>query len=253
MNAIEFKANGKVFLFTAKSLIIDGREYSYTGMSAIKHSSSKHTYIFRYNDAWQQLVYDPADAQKLGTLFARIVKMNQTRLARQQTAAKAAAPVERALTVHPSATITGNESFAEALSKAIRESDAKIDASETPAKAPIEAQAETQVQAETQTETQTETQAEVQAEAQIEEASAKDAGDTEKKEPDNDLTPKQAEKKSKLKKALIIFAIIIGLFVLLGIGYFFVFGPTDYPVITPGTGQEQQYKDIDDLIEDLQK
>ncbi len=240
MNVIEFKANGKVFLFTAKSLIIDGQEYSYTGMSAIKHSSAKHTYIFRYNGAWQQLVYNPADALKLGTLFARIVKMNQTRLARQQ-AAERAAPVKQAFTVQPSATITGTESFAEALSKAIRESDAKIAASDHPAEA------------------RAETPAEAQAEAPAEEKEVKTEGTkiaTEKTEemiPAEVLTPEQAEKKSRLKKALIIFSVIIGLFVLLGVGYFFVFGPTNDPIINSDTNQEQQYNDIDELIEDLQK
>ncbi len=240
MNVIEFKANGKVFLFTAKSLIIDGQEYSYTGMSAIKHSSAKHTYIFRYNGAWQQLVYNPADALKLGTLFARIVKMNQTRLARQQ-AAERAAPVKQAFTVQPSATITGTESFAEALSKAIRESDAKIAASDHPAEA------------------RAETPAEAQAEAPAEEKEVKTEETkiaTEKTEemiPAEVLTPEQAEKKSRLKKALIIFSVIIGLFVLLGVGYFFVFGPTNDPIINSDTNQEQQYNDIDELIEDLQK
>ncbi len=223
-------------------------------MSAIKHSSAKHTYIFRYNGTWQQLVYDPTDAQKLGTLFARIVKMNQTRLAKQQ-AAERAAPVEQAFTVQPSATITGTESFAEALSKAIRESDAKIEAANIPA----EAQAETpaKAQAETPAKSQAETPAKSQAETPAKEKEVKTeetkiaTGKTEEIIPAKVLTPEQAEKKSKLKKALIIFSVIIGLFVLLGVGYFFVFGPADDPTINTDTNKEQQYNDIDELIEDL--
>lgn len=309
MNAIEFKANGKVFLFTAKSLIADGREYLYTGMSAIKHSSSKHTYIFRYNDAWHQLIYDPADAKKLGTLFARIVKMNQTRLARQQAAAKAAAPVKQAFTVQPSATITGNESFAEALSKAIRESDAKIDAAELLAKEQAEASTPATVSvpktkaavtgepvrtpkvapevkipaedAEIETaaeefkseaatkepeseafakESEPETAAkdsevttvELPADTVIEEAGEKISEGAEVKVPVKELLPEEAEKKSKLKKAITIFAIIIVLFILAGIGHLFLF-PVDNPIIKSDTNPEQQYNDIDELIEDLQK
>lgn len=62
-----------------------------------------------------------------------------------------------------------------------------------------------------------------------------------------------ALKKSRLKKAFTIFAIIIALFVIAGIIYFFTIGTTNDSSQTVNTDETYQYNDIDELIEEMQE
>ena len=62
-----------------------------------------------------------------------------------------------------------------------------------------------------------------------------------------------ALKKSRLKKAFTIFAIIIALFVIAGIIYFFTIGTTNDSSQTINTDETYQYNDIDELIEEMQE
>lgn len=93
MNTIDYIANGQNVQFSKKSVTIDGKEFAYTEMSAIKHSSAKHIYLFKYDGAWQKLCYNAEDEKKLAVLFSRIADLNAKRAAKK-AAEKAKAPAE---------------------------------------------------------------------------------------------------------------------------------------------------------------
>ncbi|MDO4869502.1 MAG: hypothetical protein Q4A65_04355 [Bacillota bacterium] len=100
MNTIDYIANGQNVQFSKKSVTIDDKEFPYIGMSAIKHSSAKQIYLFKYEGKWQKLSYNAEDAQKLKTLFSRIAELNAKRAAE---ASKAAAEAEAAPEIKPEA------------------------------------------------------------------------------------------------------------------------------------------------------
>ena len=79
MNTIDYIAKGQKVQFSKKAVNINGKDYAYTGMTAIKHSSAKHLYLFKYEDSWRMLPYNPDDEQKLKVLFSRIAELNAKR------------------------------------------------------------------------------------------------------------------------------------------------------------------------------
>ena len=79
MNTIDYIAKGQKVQFSKKAVNINGKDYAYTGMTAIKHSSAKHLYLFKYEDSWRILPYNPDDEQKLKVLFSRIADLNAKR------------------------------------------------------------------------------------------------------------------------------------------------------------------------------
>ena len=91
MKTIDYTANGQNVQFSNKTVTIDGQSFAYTGMSAIKHSSAKRLYLFKYEGQWHKLSYNEEDEQKLKTLFSRIAELNAKRAA--VAAAKAPEPV----------------------------------------------------------------------------------------------------------------------------------------------------------------
>ena len=96
MNTIDYTAKGQKVQFSKKAVNINGKDYAYTGMTAIKHSSAKHLYLFKYEDSWRILPYNDEDEQKLKVIFARIAELNAKRA--DALARKAAA---KAVTVAP--------------------------------------------------------------------------------------------------------------------------------------------------------
>lgn len=62
----------------------------------------------------------------------------------------------------------------------------------------------------------------------------------------------ETTKKFKLKKSLIILAIVIAFFLVLGLVYYKYFGLSSSPNYGPNSEQTDQYNDIDELIDDLQ-
>ena len=91
MNAIDYIADGQSVQFSKKAVTINGEEFAYIGMSAIKHSAAKKIYLFKYEDKWHKLSYNEEDAQKIKTLFSRIAELNAKRAAHAAAEAK---PVE---------------------------------------------------------------------------------------------------------------------------------------------------------------
>ena len=47
MDSIKFNAKGHSVEFSKRTLTIDGKVYSYTGISQVKHSSAYQAYLFR--------------------------------------------------------------------------------------------------------------------------------------------------------------------------------------------------------------
>ena len=49
MNTIDYIADGQSVQFSKKAVTINGEEFAYIGMSAIKHSAAKRIYLFKYD------------------------------------------------------------------------------------------------------------------------------------------------------------------------------------------------------------
>ena len=291
MNTIDYTAKGQKVQFSKKAVNINGKDYAYTGMTAIKHSSAKHLYLFKYEDSWRILPYNEEDEQKLKVLFARIADLNAKRA--DALARKAAA---EAVTVAPptpkidvksvmeAAEETPAEAVAEAAVEPVVEPAPEVQivepepvAEEVPAEepAPVEEPIEETPVEEPSTveepieETSAEPAEEVPAEepAPVEklaeetpaEPASVEAPATEEKPAEEKPAEETAEpifppeeKKKKLKKSFLVFAAVLAAFIILGVVYFFVLGTSNNPTVGPNSNETQQYEDIDSLIEDLQ-
>ena len=231
MDTIRLSANGHDILFSKKSVMIDGEEYLYTGINAIKHSSAKRVYLFKYEDNWHPLYYSEADANRVDAVFKKIADLNSKR-----------AQAAKALAGQVEGTAAEEQTAGQAEGTAAEEQTAG-QAEGTAA----EGTAAEGTAAEEQTAEVTSEAGESAAEAPSEEnAEETEAGESEKE------TIPAAERKSKLKKAILIFAIIIVLFIGAGIAYFFVIGPANDASQGPAVDETHQYNDIQEMIEDMQ-
>lgn len=299
MNTIDYIANGQNVQFSKKSVAINGEEFAYTGMSAIKHSSAKRIYLFKYDGQWRMLNYNEADEQKLKTLFTRIADLNAKRAAMLKAAEQAAAKAvpeaaektasEAAGKAAPEIATAAGQSAEENIDVKLIMDPAKEEpagplqkAAETPVTEPfltpeVEAAAMPEIQAVETPEVEempVSIDAPEAAEAlnktdysgyapaaavasdsdySVESAVADAIGATAEGAAERTEAIPQEEKKAKMKKALIIFAAIIALFVILGVVYFFVAGTSNNPTVGPNADETQQYEDIDGLIQDLQE
>lgn len=219
MDTIKLSTNGHDVLFSKKSVTIDGEEYLYTGISAIKHSSAKRVYLFKYEENWHPLYYGEADATRVDAVFKKIADLNSKR-----------AQASRALAEQ---TETGEASAEE---KAAEPAEAKA--------------AEPAADGEASSEQAEEAEAD---KSPAEEKAAEPAADGEaSSEEKTEETIPASERKSKLRKAIIIFSIIIILFIGAGIAYFFVIGPANDASQGPSVDETHQYKDIQEMIDDMQ-
>ena len=227
MDTIKLSTNGHDVLFSKKSVTIDGEEYLYTGISAIKHSSAKRVYLFKYEENWHPLYYGEADATRVDAVFKKIADLNSKR-----------AQASRALAEQ---TETGEASAEEKAAEPAEEKAAE------PA-ADGEASSEQAEEAEAD-----KSPAEEKAAEPAEEKAAEPAADGEaSSEEKTEETIPASERKSKLRKAIIIFSIIIILFIGAGIAYFFVIGPANDASQGPSVDETHQYKDIQEMIDDMQ-
>ena len=287
MNTIDYIAKGQKVQFSKKAVNINGKDYAYTGMTAIKHSSAKHLYLFKYEDSWRILPYNPDDEQKLKVLFSRIADLNAKR-AKILDAANAPVHVEPPQTPRidvKSIMETAEEAPAEEtqielveeVPEAVKEpvEEPAPEVVEEPAPEVIEEPTEIveepvpEVVEETVPEAAEES-AEVHEEAPAEPAEetpeapaegtpSEEAPAEEAKESPAEETEEQVEgifppeeKKAKLKKSFKVLAAIIVAFIILAVVYFFVAGTANNPTVGPNADETQQYEDIDGLIEDLQ-
>ena len=276
MDSIKFNEKGHSVEFSKRELTIDNKTYKYTGISQVKHSSAYHAYLFRYNGEWVKLFYDEAHANVIAALFKKINAMNARRaaqaratqsidtaaiaaaLAGQEKAPKAAAqPAEAIEAKKPEVTVqpvkpepAAQPEVPEVVAEAEAIAQPEVPEPATQPEVPAEAK-EPEVVAEPEAAAQPEdSSAETAAETAVvpAETPAGEAAEEIIKEADE-----AASRKHRLKKAFIVFAIIIALFVIAGIIYFFTMGPTNDASQGLNVDETHQYNDIDELIEEMQE
>ena len=258
MDTIKLSVDGHEISFSTKSLTIDDKVYLYTGISAIKHSSAKKLYLFKYENSWHKLPYEDKDQKKVATIFRRVAEMNAKRSAKAEAASLAKAVEDNAKpadadeinktdvdTVTDTLSGTAAEPAASEPETAEpeaegSESDEAAEASLTEEESPAEDKGEESEGGETE-----ETESNEPAEAEGDE-SAKAEGDS------PELSEAKLRKK-RLIKAFAILAVIIALFVLAGVAYFFIFGTSNDASQSPNTDSTHEYNDIDELIDEMNK
>ena len=256
MDTIKLSVDGHEISFSTKSLTIDDKVYLYTGISAIKHSSAKKLYLFKYENSWHKLPYEDKDQKKVATIFRRVAEMNAKRSAKAEAASPAKAVEDNAEPADADEinktdvdTVTDTLSGTAAEPAAAEpetaepeaegsESDEAAEASLTEEESPAEDKGEESEGGETE-----ETESNEPAEAEGDE-SAKAEGDS------PELSEAKLRKK-RLIKAFAILAVIIALFVLAGVAYFFIFGTSNDASQSPNTDSTHEYNDIDELIEEM--
>lgn len=258
MDTIKLSVDGHEISFSTKSLTIDDKVYLYTGISAIKHSSAKKLYLFKYENSWHKLPYEDKDQKKVATIFRRVAEMNAKRSAKAEAASPAKAVEDNAEPADADEinktdvdTVTDTLSGTAAEPAAAEpetaepeaegsESDEAAEASLTEEESPAEDKGEESEGGETE-----ETESNEPAEAEGDE-SAKAEGDS------PELSEAKLRKK-RLIKAFAILAVIIALFVLAGVAYFFIFGTSNDASQSPNTDSTHEYNDIDELIDEMNK
>ena len=256
MDTIKLSVDGHEISFSTKSLTIDDKVYLYTGISAIKHSSAKKLYLFKYKNSWHKLPYEDKDQKKVATIFRRVAEMNAKRSAKAEAASLAKAVEDNA---EPADTDEINKTDVDTVTDTLSgtaaepaaaepetaepeaegsESDEAAEASLTEEESPAEDKGEESEGGETE-----ETESNEPAEAEGDE-SAKAEGDS------PELSEAKLRKK-RLIKAFAILAVIIALFVLAGVAYFFIFGTSNDASQSPNTDSTHEYNDIDELIDEM--
>ena len=251
MDTIKLSVDGHEISFSTKSLTIDDKVYLYTGISAIKHSSAKKLYLFKYKNSWHKLPYEDKDQKKVATIFRRVAEMNAKRSAKVEAASPAKAVEDNAEPADADEinktdvdtvtdTLSGTAAEPETAEPEAEgsESDEAAGASLTEEESPAEDKGEESEGGETE-----ETEGNEPAEAEGDE-SAKAEGDS------PELSEAELRKK-RLKKAFAILAVIIALFVLAGVAYFFIFGTSNDASQSPNTDSTHEYNDIDELIDEM--
>ena len=256
MDTIKLSVDGHEISFSTKSLTIDDKVYLYIGISAIKHSSAKKLYLFKYEDSWHKLPYEEKDQKKVATIFRRVAEMNAKRSAKAEAPSPVKAPEDNAGSAEAedvnktdvdTVTDTLSDTAAEPAASEPEtaepeaegsESDEAAEASLTEEESPAEDKGEESEGGETE-----ETESNEPAEAEGDE-SAKAEGDS------PELSEAKLRKK-RLIKAFAILAVIIALFVLAGVAYFFIFGTSKDASQSPNTDSTHEYNDIDELIDEM--
>ncbi|MCQ2547003.1 MAG: hypothetical protein MJ161_05600 [Clostridia bacterium] len=257
---INITAKGHNLIVTSKSLTIDDKEYLFKGITAIKHSPAKQIYAFKYDGNWEMLRYDDDSEQKIIAIFKQIAGLIKKRKAAEKKAAEPVAVAE------PAAEAVPEEQPAEDVKEAVAEEPvteepaAEEPVAEEPAVEEATAEApEAEEKVEEPVEEKAEEAAEAIAEESVEEATAEekpaDADDLTKALLDVEgIEPEDTEikRKGKLKKAIIVLIIVLAVFVVAGIAYFFILGPSTDASQSPNTDTTHQYNDIEELIDEMQ-
>ena len=248
MESIKFNAKGHSVEFSKRTLTIDNKVYSYTGISQVKHSSAYQAYLFRYNGEWVKLFYDEPHGNIVAALFRKINAMNERRAAK----ARATQSID-----------TSAIAAALAASEEKTEEKAETQKEEIPAEEPVKKLAEVPAEEPEKTADEEPEIPTVEEETPVEEPVEEPETPAEEKpseepaekpaEVPTETTPEEEAKKAKRKKAFIIFAVIIALFIIAGIIYFLTVGTTNDASQGPNIDETHQYNDIDELIEEMQE
>jgi len=283
MKTIELTSGSQKAIFTTKSVTLDNKEFLYSHMSDVHHDIEDGCYIFTYDGVRRLLPYEAKDAKVLEVIFGQVIKMEEKRKAAlQHTVSVKMTPDFHQQVAEAEAKATEAQAAEETEpAEAEKTEEVETPAEEKAEEAAAESEQETPAQEEdTQTEEKTE-EAETPAEEKTEETEAQ-TEETPAEEPKEEFLtyneqkkrakaqkklekqnakkaenpeskPVDPEKKAKLKKSLTVFGIIIGAVLVISLIYFAVFGTANDPSsAAPNSTEQQQYEDIDQLIEDLQ-
>lgn len=244
---INITAKGHNVSVTSTSLAIDDREYLYKGITAIKHSSAKQLYAFKYNGKWEMLGYDDESEKKIIAVFKQIAELIKRRKAAEQMAASPVKQGGAPAAEVPVAEIPRGSSAGETAGIA--------PAAEIPV---VNTQAGTSVQtykAPSDEAVAAETGSGAEADGAAEEKSsasedlAKALMDVEGMEPEE----AKKKRKGKLRKSIIVLVAVLAVFAAAGIAYFFLWGSSTDASRNPNTDTTHQYNDIDELIDEMQE
>lgn len=247
MKTIEIISGDQKALFTTKSVTFDGKEFLYSHMTNVIHSSEKHIYTFTYDGEVQLLPYDEKDEKTLNAIFSQVQKLT----ANKKTASSASGSEE---TTTDSKTDAAPKDGDEA-AKAQKESD-KPAANETEgekpedeAKASEKKSEDTKAPAEEASKDASVNVTDVLGKSKSKKADKKGDGT----KPEAEKPEEDPEKKARRSKSLKIFCIILAVLLVCSIAYYYIFGTKTAPAPSnPNTTESQQYDDIDQLIDDLQ-
>lgn len=260
MDTIKLSVDGHEISFSTKSLTIDDKVYLYTGISAIKHSSAKKLYLFKYEDSWHKLPYEDKDQKKVATIFRRVAEMNAKRSAKAEAASLAKAVEDNA---RPAEAEEVNKTDVDTVADTVSDTAAEPATAEPETAADSEtAESET---ADSESEVQSEDEADAEAELTGDDSQSDDKGeetesgelkeaegsDSEEAESSSPELSEGKLRKKRLIKAFAVLAVIIALFVLAGVAYFFIFGTSKDASQSPNTDSTHEYNDIDELIDEM--
>ncbi|MGN0705694.1 MAG: hypothetical protein ACI4KK_03720 [Lentihominibacter sp.] len=256
MDTIKLSVDGHEISFSTKSLTIDDKVYLYTGISAIKHSSAKKLYLFKYEDSWHKLPYEDKDQKKVATIFRRVAEMNAKRSAKAEAASLAKAVEDNA---EPADADEINKTDVDTVTDTLSDTAAEPAASEPETAEPEAEGSESDEAAEaslTEEESPAEDKGEESEGGETEETESNEPAEAEgdesaKAEGDSPELSEAKLRKKRLIKAFAILAVIIALFVLAGVAYFFIFGTSNDASQSPNTDSTHEYNDIDELIDEM--
>ena len=256
MDTIKLSVDGHEISFSTKSLTIDDKVYLYTGISAIKHSSAKKLYLFKYEDSWHKLPYEDKDQKKVATIFRRVAEMNAKRSAKAEAASPAKAVEDNA---EPADADEINKTDVDTVTDTLSDTAAEPAASEPETAEPEAEGSESDEAAEaslTEEESPAEDKGEESEGGETEETESNEPAEAEgdesaKAEGDSPELSEAKLRKKRLIKAFAILAVIIALFVLAGVAYFFIFGTSNDASQSPNTDSTHEYNDIDELIDEM--
>ncbi len=273
MKTIEIKSNGQIAQFTTKSVTFDGKEFFYSRMENLKHDAAGYTYSFTYDGESKTLPYDARYEKILDAIFSQ-VKALQARKAAQaaagaaktnandknvqpapaaekeaESAGEAAPPAESTASSNTESATDDTAQSGEPVVFTDKKAAKQAEKERKKAEKAKKKEEKKRMKAEKAALKAAGKSADASAKATDAEGSSSPEGASEESyDPKND-----PERKRKIKKAVITFAIVIAAMAVIAVVYHFIFGTSDNPSsLSPNSEGSQQYDDIDQLIEDLQ-
>lgn len=244
MKTIEIIIGGHKAQFTTKSLTLGGMELLYANMSHVSHDAENHIFRFTYGGKKIALPYEEKDARILTAIFSQVQALEAKKLSLTQALSdvQAAAIKQGAATgANPQNTEAAVQSpvskNADEISESVEknEDESKDNKEEKPKKSRKGLFARKKKE---------------ESEGSSDDTSSeKTADESSSKEKE----PMDPEKKSRLKKSLKMFAIVLAVIIALSAIYYFIFGTSQAPSdANPNNTESQQYDDIEQLIDDMQ-
>lgn len=291
MKTIELKAGQQIAQFTTKSVTFDGKEFFYSRMSNLTHDPATQKYYFTYDGESKILPYEAKDAQILTAIFSQVLKLQAAKAAQahaakvpaQTTQQTPQAPVQdqaqqeeipvtpqtpHAVDVRaaaemaqpapePAEQASAEEPIVFTDKKAAKQAEKERKKAEKAAKRAEKERLKAEKAAKKAGKvTEPETPAEGGSQSQEIGAQTSDLTGTPAEsaaEPKELTDEEKTAKKTRLKKALLIFAAVLVIVAALSVAAYFIFGTSNNPSSNnPGSKESQQYDDIDELINDLQ-